>query len=93
MKNILIITYSFPPFNNVASKRYGNLVKYFQSNGYNPYVITTKSEGDLKNSLDEKNIFRFSHRENLIKKISNKGKTEEGYFKNMLLEFKKKMVF
>ncbi len=42
MKKILIVTYYFPPLNLIASKRYGTMCRYFERNGYKPYILTTK---------------------------------------------------
>lgn len=61
MKKALIITYPFPPINSIASMRFGSLVKYFKSNNWLPYVLTTNSTGDLKVDIEEDMIFRYSN--------------------------------
>lgn len=47
MKNVLIITYCFPPLNVIASRRYGELAPFMEANGWRPWVLTTNSVGDL----------------------------------------------
>lgn len=42
MRKVLIVSYYFPPVSMIASKRYGTMCKYFEENGYIPYVLTTK---------------------------------------------------
>lgn len=58
MKKVLIISYNFPPVNNVASRRFSEMIPFFNSLGWESYVLTTNSEGDLVTSLYEENIFR-----------------------------------
>lgn len=58
MKKILIISYYFPPFNSIASKRYGDMCKYMKNYGYEPYILTTNNTGDLSLPVPEKNIIR-----------------------------------
>lgn len=66
MKKILIVSYFFPPVNMIASKRYGTMCKYFEENGYMPYVLTTKhdeatAEGmrlDLNIPIDKEQIIQ-----------------------------------
>ena len=56
MKKVLIISYCFPPINMIAAKRFGIMCKYFEENGYKPYVLTTNPDGewgvDVKKNLD-----------------------------------------
>jgi glycosyltransferase involved in cell wall biosynthesis len=40
MKNVLLISYYFPPMNSVASLRAGKLAKYLPSFGWQPWVLT-----------------------------------------------------
>ena len=42
MKNVLIVSYYFPPINMIAAKRYGTMCKYFEKYGYKPYILTTR---------------------------------------------------
>ncbi len=46
MKNVLIVSYCFPPINMIAAKRFGTMCRYFEANGYKPYVLTTAPIGD-----------------------------------------------
>lgn len=39
-RNVLIVSYDFPPVNNMGAKRYGIMCKYLQKNGYVPYILT-----------------------------------------------------
>jgi len=47
MKKVLIVSYYFPPIEVIAAKRFGTMCKYFEENGYKPYVLTTKIDGNL----------------------------------------------
>lgn len=58
MKKVLIISYSFPPFNNIAARRYGSMTKYMNEYGWKPYILTTNSEGTLPVEIDEQLILR-----------------------------------
>lgn len=53
-KKVLIVSYYFPPLNNMAAKRYGIMCKYLEQYGYTPYVLTTKAHqgGYLNSKLD-----------------------------------------
>lgn len=44
-KKILIVSVHFPPLNTMASKRYGYMCKYFEENGYEPYILTARARG------------------------------------------------
>lgn len=58
MKKVLIISYNFPPLNNAAARRYGEMVSYMAKFGWEPFVLTTKNSGDLSVEISEKNIIR-----------------------------------
>lgn len=66
MKKVLIVSYFFPPVNMIASKRYGNMCKYFEENGYMPYVLTIRqgraarawARLDLELPIDKAQIIR-----------------------------------
>lgn len=53
-RKILIVSNHFPPLNTMASKRYGYMCKYFEDNGYEPYILTARprSGGYLDAKLD-----------------------------------------
>jgi glycosyltransferase involved in cell wall biosynthesis len=56
MKNVLIITFYYPPGNNGAVQRPSKFVKYLPHFGYNPIVVTA---GGKKLPSDGENIHRF----------------------------------
>lgn len=58
MKKVLIISYSFPPLNNIAARRFSEMVPFFNEQGWEPYILTTESSGDLPLNLPSKNIVR-----------------------------------
>ena len=68
MKKVLIISYDFPPVNNVASRRYGDMVSYMPNYDWEPYILTTNNSGDLKVEIPETNIIRIGkhHQQGLI---------------------------
>jgi len=57
-KRVLIITYHFPPINVIASRRFGEMAPLMQQFNWEPFVLTTKSQGDLPVLIPEKNIIR-----------------------------------
>lgn len=57
----MIISYSYPPLNNIAARRFSEMIPYFGDQGWEPYVLTTNSEGDLNTYLNEDNIIRIGH--------------------------------
>lgn len=68
MKKILIITYSFPPLNNIASRRFAELIPSLEADDYEIHILTTNSNGDLVVPLPEKNIKRIgSHTQSTLK--------------------------
>jgi hypothetical protein len=74
-KKVLIITYHFPPINLIASRRFGEMALLMEDFGWEPYVLTTESSGDLPVLIPEKNIVRIGEHCD-SKKILVK---EEGY--------------
>jgi len=71
MKNVLIISYDFPPVNNIASRRFGYMVKYFEQYGWRPWVITLNGSGNLPQLLDESRIFRIGEHSQLSENVEN----------------------
>ena len=51
MKNILIISYYFPPMSEIGGIRLYGLAKYLQEFGWTPIVLTTKLPGKLDSSF------------------------------------------
>ena len=58
IKNVLVVSHSFPPLENIAAKRFGFMAKYFPERSWNPWVLTTRSSGSLPVNLPEERIFR-----------------------------------
>lgn len=48
MKNVLFITYLFPPFGGSSVQRSSKFAKYLKEFGYNPIVLTVKAEEKKK---------------------------------------------
>ena len=61
MKKVLIISYHFPPVNNIASRRFGEMVSFMPNFGWEPFVLTTKSKGTLPVLIPEKKIIRIGN--------------------------------
>ena len=87
MKNILIISYSYPPFNSIASRRWAKFSKQFAKNNYIVDVICSKNpykkKSDWTMDIKHKNItvyelsnkwpkFSFKANEKKIFRILNK---------------------
>jgi len=58
MKKVLIISYAYPPQNEIAARRFSEMVPYFPENGWEPYILTTHSKGDLNFGGGEEIIYR-----------------------------------
>lgn len=74
MKKVLIITYSFPPLNNIAARRFGELAPYMRSLGWEPIILTTSSKGSLPIRISEKFIYRYGKHPQLTTKLNNEDK-------------------
>ncbi len=97
MKNVLIVTHSFPPLNKIASMRFNIIAKYFHQFDYNPIVITSNATGDLKSYVDANNVYRYGNNPTVdISKRSNLSNNKiyniYNYNKN-IIQFKKKIYF
>lgn len=61
IKNVLIISFAYPPRNSIGSTRISKMSKSLADNGYNPIIITApkgNSEDDSPIEIPEKNIHR-----------------------------------
>lgn len=58
MKKVLIVSYYFPPLNNITARLVSNLASNMEKFGWQPFVLTTESEGDLPSLIPEENIIR-----------------------------------
>ncbi|TSC75477.1 MAG: group 1 glycosyl transferase [Parcubacteria group bacterium Gr01-1014_30] len=58
MKRVLIISYHFPPVNNVNARRFGEMAHLMRDFGWEPFVVTTNSKGTLPLKISEKNVIR-----------------------------------
>lgn len=56
-KNILIISYYFPPFNTVAIHRVLRFSKYLPENGWTPYILTIEESKGMRN-LDRDLLYK-----------------------------------
>lgn len=57
-KNVLVITYDFPPVNTVAARRYGELLPHIREFGWRPWVLTAQSNGPLPVHLPSTSVIR-----------------------------------
>jgi len=58
MKKVLIISYHFPPVNTIGARRFGEMAPYLEKFGWQPFILTTNSKGDLPVLISEENIIR-----------------------------------
>lgn len=58
MKRVLIISYYFPPLNDIAALQWGNLVSYMSQYGWEPFVLTSQSKGSIPIKIPEEHIIR-----------------------------------
>lgn len=57
-KRILIITYTFPPLNNIMSHIADGIIRHMPLYGFEPFIVTTKSFGDIINHIPEDHVMR-----------------------------------
>ncbi|MCM3111981.1 glycosyltransferase [Lederbergia lenta] len=72
-KKVLIITYSFPPLNNIAARRFGDLSKHLYNNDWEPYILTTMNTGPLDVFIPEENIYRIGKHPQVTSEIRKNG--------------------
>lgn len=58
MRNVLVITYDYPPYQFIPAFRYGEMLPYLERHGWRPWVITTHSKGGLRLRLPESQVIR-----------------------------------
>lgn len=58
MKKLLVVSYHFPPINNINARRFGGIVEHLTKFGWEPIVLTTKTSGDLPVAIPEEHIIR-----------------------------------
>lgn len=80
MKKVLIISYSFPPLNNIAARRFSEIASFFPELGWEPYILTTKSKGQLTTDISEKNIIRLGSYPNDILNSETIPPIKQSYF-------------
>lgn len=56
MRKVLVVSYYFPPLNNIAAKRFGTMCEYFEEYGYQTVILTSNSHGNcfINTKLDLK---------------------------------------
>lgn len=94
MKRVLIITYHFPPVNNINSRRFGEMTPYMPNFGWEPIILTTKSEGSLAVKIPEENLIRIGenyYKEGVVAEEGEKGipsilKLPYFFYKNLGIE-------
>lgn len=69
-KKMLLVAYFYPPFNNVASRRWAEMIPELMKEN-DIYVFTNNATGDLKNPLDESKVKRVGFIENLKFKVKD----------------------
>ncbi len=76
MKRVLIVSYHFPPVNNINSRRFGEMAPYMLNFGWEPIILTTKSEGTLPAKIPEENIIRIGenyYKEGVVSEEGERG--------------------
>jgi hypothetical protein len=84
MKRVLIITYSFPPLNNIAARRFGEMSPYLTDFGWEPTIITTNSQGSLSVNIPQGNIIRVGSHPQKTTKITKDSTNGNSIIKNIL---------
>jgi hypothetical protein len=86
-KNLLIVTYNFPPVNVISSHRFNELSYYLNENGITPWILTTNSVGTLESLVPESNIIRIGNNH----KRNQKSQEFHGFVKharNLIMKLK-----
>lgn len=91
MKKVLIVTYSYPPLNNIAARRFSELASHIINYGWRPYILTTNSSGDLISEIPENQIIRIGqhHKKKIKVEIAQSSNT----ILSKLLTLKRKLGF
>ena len=76
MRKVLIIAYHFPPINNINARRFGGMVAFMPKFGWEPVVLTTKTDGPLPVLMPQENVIRIGKNYDSKKKLVV---SEEGY--------------
>ncbi|MCM3088666.1 glycosyltransferase [Bhargavaea ginsengi] len=93
MKNVLIISYSFPPLNNIASRRFGEMCEYLTMFGWDPYILTTKSNGPLETIVEEDKIIRIGEHPQKNSEIKKDDYNKKHSIKSSILNLKRSLGF
>ncbi|MBW3539421.1 MAG: hypothetical protein KY476_04055 [Planctomycetes bacterium] len=65
-RNVLIVTESFPPTNDIAARRFGFLAPHLERHGWGAWVLTTQGEGPLPVRLPAERLFRIGRGSNTL---------------------------
>ncbi len=84
-KKLVIVSYYFPPFNNIASRRWAEMLPQLYHH-FDIYVFTTNAEGELEIPAKLANIIRF---ENIFLKGDNTKKSKRSVSKQFLYNIRK----
>lgn len=90
MKKVLIVTYSYPPLNNIASRRFSELIQYLPQLGWKPYILTTNSSGTLTNTNNKQEIIRIGQHS---QGFSSEDTSDKKTFKSIIKKFKNNLGF
>ncbi len=58
MTNVLIVSYFFPPSNDIAARRFGTMTAHLENAGIHVNVVTTHSQGSLSLHIAEEQVVR-----------------------------------
>jgi len=57
-RNLLLLTYYFPPEDNIGAQRFGKMCRYMEGFGWRPHVICPESTGHSTHGLPEDRVLR-----------------------------------
>lgn len=70
-KNVLIVSHSFPPLNNIAARRFGFLTPHLERHGWTPWVLTTESNGPLPVGISAEQVIRIGRHPQATERIES----------------------
>jgi glycosyltransferase involved in cell wall biosynthesis len=86
VKRVLILTYYFPPFNHIATRRVAKMVKYLPLYGWEPVVVCLKWTAENCEYFDQEMMAEFD-KSNVAKAIPYRIFTESNRIRRLLQKY------
>ena len=90
-KNLLLLTYYFPPADTIGAQRFGKMCRYMPEFGWTPYVICPHAAGNTVHGLPEDQVIRVGVQSPVDQRI--KDMTSAGPAASLLYRLGKRLRF